>query len=200
MDTIFKWLRDKGPNAGLNLKNLTLKVVMLLALGSAYRVQSLSLIKLNNIKLNNDGMEITITDRIKTSRPGSKQPKAFFPFFNDEVLCIAKTTQAFIGRTQPLRGNEQTLLISFRRPHKKVGAQTISRWLKETMRAAGINKEFTAHSTRHAATSKASERNLDINIIKSAACWSQNSQVFAKFYQRPIQSIEKNFAETVFDN
>lgn len=69
---------NNWPTETLDLRKLTFKVTMLLALGSAFRVQSLSLIKINNIKFLDEGIEIRITDLIKTSRPGTKQPYAVF--------------------------------------------------------------------------------------------------------------------------
>ncbi|CAD6241301.1 GSCOCG00002629001-RA-CDS, partial [Cotesia congregata] len=58
-------------------------------------------------------------------------------------------------------------------------------------------KKFTAHSTRHASTSRAYEKGVTIEEIKKVAGWSQHSQVFAKFYNQPIQLKENNFASTV---
>ncbi|CAD6229277.1 GSCOCG00012103001-RA-CDS, partial [Cotesia congregata] len=45
---------------------------------------------------------------------------------------------------------------------------------------------YTAHSTRHASTSKAAERGVNVDEIKRVAGWSQKSQVFARFYNLPI--------------
>ncbi|KAJ8918214.1 hypothetical protein NQ315_014082, partial [Exocentrus adspersus] len=55
------------PNEELSLKNLTYKMVMLLALATAHRVQTLSLINVDNIESTNSGFQIKIPDRIKTS-------------------------------------------------------------------------------------------------------------------------------------
>ena len=90
------------------------------------------------------------------------------------------------------------MLISFKKSHKQVGTQTISSWLKLVMRQARIDNTFTAHSTRHPATSKASSKGLDINLIKKTAGWSINCIVFAKFYNRAIQTLDNDFVESVF--
>ncbi|XP_031780054.1 uncharacterized protein LOC100677975 [Nasonia vitripennis] len=199
VDDVLDMLETWSPLESLNLQNLTLKLVMLLALGSAFRVQSLALIKLNNIKKLPSGIEIRILDLIKTSKPGAAQPYAFFPFFTERTsLCIARTLLYYMQATKDIRGDTQELFISFKRPYKKICSQSISRWLKTVMREAGISEEFTAHSTRHASTSKAVNQGLDISIIKNAATWSEKSKVFSKFYNRPIKGNERNFAETVF--
>ncbi|OXU30413.1 hypothetical protein TSAR_012517, partial [Trichomalopsis sarcophagae] len=199
VDDVLDMLETWSPLESLDLQNLTLKLVMLLALGSAFRVQSLALIKLNNIKKLSSGIEIRILDLIKTSKPGAAQPYAFFPFFAEKTsLCIARTLIYYLQATKDIRGDTQELLISFKRPYKKICSQSISRWLKTVMRKAGIAEEFTAHSTRHASTSKAVNQGLDISTIKSAATWSEKSKVFSKFHNRPIKGNERNFAETVF--
>ena len=64
------------------------------------------------------------------------------------------------------------------------------------MQEVGLEREYTAHSTRHASTSRALSKGLDLNVIKHAAGWLEDSKVFDKFYNRPVK-ISKNFAETV---
>lgn len=140
---------------------------MLLALGLAFRIQSISLIKINNIKSCKQGVDIRIHDLIKTSRPGSTQPCTWFPFFDEKPqICIARTLVYYLEKTRTIRRNSKNLLISFKEPHNPIGRQTISRW--------------------HASTSKASQAGLDINSIKKAAGWSERSSTFAKFYNRPV--------------
>ena len=194
---VLRELESWGVTESLDLKKLTLKLVMLLALGSAFRVQNLSFIKLENTKMLSKGVEIRIVDLIKTSRLGADQPYVFLPFFQNKILCIARTLLHYIEITKSIRGDISQLLISYRKPHRKVGTQTISRWLRVVMKIAGIDEQYTAHTTRHASTSKALNKGLNLNLIKKAAGWSENSRVFAKFYNRPIRELE-NFSETVF--
>ena len=43
------------------------------------------------------------------------------------------------------------LSISFLKPHKPVGVKTISRWIKESLKTAGVNVEhYQGHSLRSA--------------------------------------------------
>ena len=194
---VLRNLESWGPTESLNLQRLTFKLVMLLALGSAFRVQSLFSIKLENINVSSRGVEIKIVDIDKTSRQGADQPYAFFPFFQYKTLCIAKTLLHYIDCTKIPRGNFNRLLISYRSPHEEVGTQTISRWLRTVMKESGVEQQYTPHSTRHASTSKALSKGLDLNIIKKAAGWSKSSKVFARFYNRPIEDSE-TFPEIVF--
>ena len=196
-DPVLKLLQSYHPLDSLDLMKLTEKLTMLLALGSAYRVQSLSLIKLDGISFSDRGVEIKISDLIKTSRPGTNQPSCFLPYLKENLsLCIPIVLKEYISRTEPFRDNENQLMISFKKPYKAVGSQTISRWLKKVMRDAGVDENYKGHSTRHAATSKAFKSGLNINDIKKAAGWSKNSNTFFKFYNRPIIN-NKSLAEAV---
>ena len=140
---------------------------MLLALGTTCRAQTLALIKLDNVERLRDGVKIRIVDVIKMSRPGSNQPCV--PFFDNANLCIAKTLIKYIEVTESSRGETNHLLISFVKPHEKICAQSVSRWLKLVMKEAGIDEVFTVHSTRHTSTSKAASKDVDISVIKKAA-------------------------------
>ncbi|XP_074099933.1 uncharacterized protein LOC141528010 [Cotesia typhae] len=94
----------------LSLRQLTEKLVILLALGTAHRVQTLSLIAIENISHNKNNVQIKIPDIIKTSRPGASQPLLVLPLFTDKPeLCMANTLLEYIKKTEKLRVNEKRL-------------------------------------------------------------------------------------------
>ena len=200
VNIIFKKLDEWGQSEVIDLQKLSLKLVILLALGSAFRVQALAKIKMSNIIRTEAGIEIRIQDLLKTSRPGEGQFYPFFPLFDQKLnLGIARNILLYIHRTQNIRVKAEQLLISFKAPYKPVGKEMISRWIKTVMQEAGISERFTAHSTRHAATSKALLNGVDLNTIKSAAGWSKGSKIYAKFYNRPIEPENGSFSEAVFN-
>ena len=101
----------------------------------------------------------------------------------------------YLMRTAALRGNVQKLLITYRPPHKAASRDTIRRWTKDTMSAAGIDMTiFTPHSTRSATTSSAATRVPQATILATAG-WSQAS-TFQKYYQKPITN-DSAFADSV---
>jgi hypothetical protein len=53
-----------------------------------HRLQTLSLIRLENINQSPQGFEIWITDHIKTSRVGGEQPTLQVPFFQANSLPL----------------------------------------------------------------------------------------------------------------
>ena len=84
--------------------------------------------------------------------------------------------------------NRNQLLLSFQKPFKPVSKDTISRWIKNVLKGAGIDTtKFGAHSTRAASTSAAAREGTPLEVILESAGWS-NCQTFAKFYQKPINA------------
>ncbi|OXU21011.1 hypothetical protein TSAR_009850 [Trichomalopsis sarcophagae] len=70
---------SKSPkNEDLSLKLLSTKLISLLALITGHRLQTISLIKIDNIVTKNDLIEIKIPDRIKTSGPNKNHPQPLY--------------------------------------------------------------------------------------------------------------------------
>ncbi|KAB0794472.1 hypothetical protein PPYR_11311 [Photinus pyralis] len=173
---------------------------MLLALVTAHRAQTFSLIELPNIDILDNKVEIRITKLIKTSAPGRPQPLLVLPFFREHpMLCAAKTLIIYLRQTEPLRGDIKSLFISFQRPHRAVGSETISRWIKCVSKSGIDVNQFSGHSSRHAATSKAFKKGVPLEIIRNTAGWTKSSEVFAKFYNKQIIESEHTFASAVLN-
>lgn len=62
------------PNELLNTEKVTLRLVTLMALMTAHRVQTFALINTQNIQCFSDRVGIEIPDRIKTAGPNKFQP------------------------------------------------------------------------------------------------------------------------------
>lgn len=184
---VLEHLSEWYPNDTLSFFKLSMKTVTLLALTTAHRLQTLSYIKLNNIEQSAERLIIKIPDHIKTSRPGSKQPLLVLPFFLEKInICPATTLLAYVDKSKLLRQSND-LFIGVKKPHKAVRSQTLSRWVKATLSECGLDTSmFTAHSTRHAATSRAHALGVSIDAIRNTAGWSGNSTTFAKYYNRTV--------------
>lgn len=93
------YLKDLYPLESLSLENIILKLVTLLALISAHRMQTLTKIKLTNINKTEEGIKILIDgliERIKTSGKNTPQPVLFLPFYRDNLnLCLASTLEIY---------------------------------------------------------------------------------------------------------
>lgn len=196
LDFLEKQLSDE-----LDIASLTYKTVTLVALASAQRTQTIASIRTSNLIWSPSDVKIKISDLIKTSRPGSAQPLLVFPYFAARPeLCVPSLIKLYMEKTKDIRQCDK-LFVSPRSPHKAVGAPSIGRWIKNTLSRSGVDTTiFSAHSVRHAASSKAKTRGADINIIFNTAGWSASSRVFAQFYQRPILKDTAPFANFVLNN
>lgn len=201
-DIVFNFLAEKWPNESLDLKTISKKTLTLLALVTANRVQTLSLIKIENIHIKDKEIIIKVPDLIKTSKVNSFQPVLRLPFYDlRPQICPARSLRSYLNKTKNLRGyNNNRLFLSVKKPYSNITSQTISNWLKETLQDSGIDISiFTAHSTRHAATSKANKLGVSIDIIKKTAGWSESSSAFARFYNKQIVN-QNEFAESLLNS
>ncbi|XP_047996617.1 uncharacterized protein LOC125242260 [Leguminivora glycinivorella] len=195
---VLNTLKTWHPCSSLSLETLTKKVVTLIALCTAQRVQTLSLMKISNITCLESGIHINITDLIKTSAPDRPQPVLALPFYKETEICPAASLQYYINYTKDIRNTIDNLFITTKRPYKAATPSTLSRWIKTTLKNSGIDTNiFKSHSVRHASTSSASIKGVSIDIIRNTAGWTGSSQTFAKFYNRPIVRDPNNFANTI---
>lgn len=202
---VFNYLNNYYPNESLSLEIITKKTVMLLALASGHRCQTLSLIRLPNLRIEDRKIIISITDLVKNSNVGKSQPVLILPYYDQRPsVCPARCLITYMDKTRLLRPNtENKLFLTFKKPHHSATSQTIGRWIKQVLEGSGVDTTtFNAHSTRHAATSAALRAGLSMDVIRNTANWSGQSAVFANFYNRPIANNNNNnigFVESIFD-
>lgn len=122
---------------------------------------------------------------------GCLQPILVLPFFAEKPeICPGKALVAYLEKTASLRNNVDSLFISLRKPFRAVGCQTLSRWIKDTLSDSGIDVNiFSAHSTRHAATSAAHNLGISLEQIRKTAGWSGSSNTFYRFYNRTTSNV-----------
>nr|CAH7746392.1 unnamed protein product [Callosobruchus chinensis] len=176
-----------------------MKLVTLLALITGHRLQTLTSIRLQNIVRFPDRLEIRTSDRIKTSSSKSLQPFLVIPYFKDNpALCLASVINYELI-TKDLRPSDiDYLILTVKRPIRQVSSQRLSKWIKQTLAASGIDTTlFSGYSTRHAATSAAFRAGISIEIIRSMAGWTQKSNMFARFYNRPLANDPTLFAKGI---
>lgn len=192
---VLNYLRKWSPANCLSLKQLTLKLVMLMALTSAQRAQALHKLNLEKMKLKEGSVCFGYDVLLKQHRPGNASSELKLRAYPvDRRLCVIRYLQQYICRTRHIRGEAKQLFVSFQKPHKPVTKQTISRWIKTTMSLAGIDTDtYKPHSTRAAATSAANRSEVPVEEILSKAGWS-NEKTFRKYYQKPLHVEGEKFA------
>lgn len=176
------------------------KLTTLLALISGHRMQSFSLIQLENIRISADKIEITIPARIKTSQKNAIQPLLTLPFFHNKKICAAFTLLCYLDSTTEIRNSVKRLFISTNKPVKEVFTQSLSGWVNEVLTSSVDTTVFSAHSTRHDTTSAAKRLGVDLDLIKKTAGWNKESKTFAKFYNRIVRSDKQQFALSILES
>ena len=90
------------------------------------------------------------------------------------------------------------MFISLNPLFEPVSSQTLSRWVRSVFEKCKIDTGiFSGYLTRHALTSSAMRKGLDIAIIKKTAGWTERSKTFAKFYNLPLTQERDKFAKTI---
>ena len=210
VDQVLTYLVSLGDNKHLALKQLTLKLTMLLALACAGRSSDLRAFDTKYMRLEEGKVSFSLGMLTKSRRRG-KPPLQIdiHKFEENPLLCVIETLLVYLDRTKLIRNRtdkalRSQLLLSFVEPHQPVVPCTIAGWLIKTMTAAGIDtEEFRAHSTRGASTSKAAAKGLSCKEILDMAKWKKQS-TFVKHYRKQIlkkqQSSCSNFGDTVLSS
>ncbi|XP_035659716.1 uncharacterized protein LOC118404611 isoform X2 [Branchiostoma floridae] len=186
VSVVLKFLRKWAPAKCLSLKQLTLKVAMLVALVSAGRSQSLALLDTSHMSSSKDGLSFEVYKLTKTSRPDKPSHSLFVAKFEQKEVCPVVYLKAYLARTASFRSDSDSRVFrALVKPHKAVCSATIARWLKSVLsEASSVTKGFTGHSVRSAATSAARQSGVSVKDIMLAANWSSSS-TFEKFYNKP---------------
>ena len=192
---VLKFLASWHPPSALSLKKLTLKTVVLIAITSSDRAQTLHALRIDRVTSTPQGLEFVIFDQLKTSRRGHPAKIVKCVSWDAQELDVAFYVQKYMEKTITLRnrayirglGKPNQLFLS----HKTglpVSKATISRWIKQVMALAGIDvNHYKAHSTRGASASAARRKGASISQILETGDWS-NLGTYQRFYERPVDS------------
>ena len=180
---VLNYIRPLGLSGSLNLRQLTHKLAMLLALANASRASELHALDIRFISRKDGGVLFTLADHTKTSGPG-KSKRIFLPSLRqDELLCPVVTLWEYLERTTVLRRELHQLFLSFVRPFNPVVKGSIARWLRTLIQEAGVTGCYTAHSVGGAAASTAFLKGMSVPDIIKVADWSSDSTFKAFYYQ-----------------
>ena len=191
MNVVLTHLKTFAEAALLPIKDLTIKLNILLFLTTGQREQTIHKVDINFIQAVPNG-------KLKSTSPGKHlAPLDLMEFPEEPSLSVTVHLREYLKRTSSYRGENTQLFLSYIKPFKPVSKDTFSRWIKEILKAAGNNTDkYSPHSTRAASTSKCRSKGLQIDEIMKTAGWS-NAGTFARFYRKPFDSEEQNFGNTL---
>lgn len=189
VNTVLEYFRKLGCPGEVNLKQLTLKLTMLLCLMTGQRCQTIYYMDITYIQKLDNQYRVTIQHKLKQTKAGKHlAPLDLMAFPEDPRICIVQHLEEYLKRTVQLREKHTQLLISYVKPNRPVSKDTVSRWVKEVLHLAGIDtKVYGSHSSRAASTSFCQQKGLDLVTIMKSAGWS-NVGTFARFYDKPLES------------
>ena len=195
LSIVLTHIKSWYPLDSLPLKILTLKTITLMVLTSGHGCKTLQALQINQMKLNLDTHIFQVTKLLKTSMPQSHFGVVIFTAYaSDEKLCVVSCLEEYIKQTDDLRKSCTSLFVSYVKPHNMATVDTISRWLKETLKLSGINVErFKAHRFSSAATSPAKACKVPIKNIMETPHW-KSAETFRKYYEKPIINDNKGFS------
>ena len=188
LNVMLNYIYSLSPVKDLSLKLLTRKLVMLLCILSGQRSQAIHMFDVQNMQLTFNRVEFVVPELLKTSslksHNGVFEYRGFCP---NRRLCVVTVLKEYLERTLDVRGVTKQLLLTHQKPHNAASADSIKRWVKECLTAAGIDVEiFRPHSTRGASTSYASRANVSLDLIMRTAGW-QNECTFSRFYNMKVK-------------
>lgn len=170
----------------LSTLSLARKLATLIAITTLLRCGEIASIKADSIAFSQSEASFTLGKPRKSQHSGALKRISVAAWHPNEVICPVTCLKAYLTKTKEWRtpSNAGHLFIGSTRPHNPVSSSTISRWIKDQLREAGVDTSvYSAHSTRSAAASKAAASGISISSILSKGSWASES-TFAKFYHR----------------
>ena len=198
VNKVLSYIIGMENNKQLSLKEISMKLCMLMALASASRSSEIHKFDIENMNITEEEIVFTLKDLTKSRRVGQNPISVKFTKYEHSKLDIISCTMEYLEKTKIIRADETQLFVSFIKPHKAVKSCTIAKWLKNFLALSGIDVSvFKPHSTRGASTSKANKYGLSIEQIINKGNW-KSCKTFRKFYNRPVVDDENDkFQECV---
>ena len=193
VEKVLSLIESWHPPSTLSLKHLTLKTLALLALSSSDRGQTLHVLNIEDTDIVENSVVFVINKKLKTTQKVLKPKLVKCIATEDPSLNVCNYIIYYLNKTFAFRaaavaaGNPKpTQLFLSWATKKPVTKATISRWLKEVLRLAGVDS-YGAHLFRGAGLSKAFSKGISITDILKAGDWT-NARTFERFYNKPTTS------------
>ena len=111
----------------------------------------------------------------------------------ERSLCPVRALRFYVERTRPIRDGRTRLFLPVRAGKRDISAQTISKWLVSTIKAAYVTAsqedvqlhKVRAHDIRALSASWATFSGVPVDEVMSAASWRSHT-TFTDFYLRSL--------------
>ena len=140
VNVVLTHLKTFAEAALLPIKDLTIKLNILLFLTTGQRGQTIHKLDINFIQAVPNGYRITIKDKLKSTRPEKHlAPLDLMEFPEEPSLSVTVHLREYLKSTSSYRGENTQLFLSYIKPFKPVSKDTLSRWIKEILKVAGTD-------------------------------------------------------------
>ena len=179
------------PIAALSYKQLTLKTLMLVAITSSDRAQTLEAIDIEYSEINDKGIYFPIYSLLKGSKRNRPVRVVQCVRFDDPALDVSNYVVAYLQRSLKYRAiavskglpKPRNLFLSYA-TGKPLRRASIAKYILEVLELSGIDTScFKAHTTRGSIPSVISARGSSPDKILAQGDW-KNIGTFKKFYER----------------
>ena len=198
VNRVLRHLESWEPNGQLSLVDLTLKTILLLALSTAKRIDSISkfVVTEGYLEISQSMAKLQPIGLEKNSRVDHLPPiVTITEFAQTKSICPVETLRAYVKRTEPIRqvSKAKSLFITFKRPNNSASVQSLRRYLVAALEKC--NAFSTPGSTRSASTSTARAMGASMTTVLEAGDWA-GANVFKKHYYKaiPLSFIENVWA------
>ena len=182
---LFDYFQRIGDNSTLSDEQLTYKLLILLLLLGGQRINTIFWFHIDELIINDISATFAPSHVLKHSRDHRRQDIFEYRSYPDKTLCAIDCLQTYIKRRQGRAPEDmKKLFITIKKPYKEASTDTLRRWVKTLFNITGIF-DFSPHSCRSAASSKASVIGVNIDNILKKGCWS-NIRTFHNYYEKEI--------------
>ena len=176
-EMVLDYFRSLPQNKHLSIPLLGKKTVTLIMLATARRQVDIAALSLLHMRQLSDKILLNIPHACKTYKC------AFFmnqmitlEKFDDSKVCAVRALKKYLSKTRKLR-NSQTIFITQNPPYKGATSQTLRRWIRDSLTAAGVDMRiFNPYSTHAVAASKEAFTSGPLKAAMDKGQWrSENS-------------------------
>ena len=198
------WGPPFEPLASCSLRDLSRKVLFLVSLALARRVDELQAVS-SSVSFSGGYIFLSYLPEFRAKSESAvnhlpryfrvRSLRDFVGDLPDELLlCPVRALRIYLDRTSSISPRPRSLFVSPRSPSRPLSKNALSFFLRSVIlqslpspsssfpsSSSTRSSSFQAHSIRGLATSAAFSRNVSLSSILEAAAWSSSS-VFTSFY------------------
>ena len=194
------------PLSSCSLRDLTRKVLFLVALATARRGGELQAVS-SSVSYSREDLFLSYLPefRAKTESASNPLPRSFavrslrdfVGSLPDELLlCPVRAVRVYVSRASSISPRPRSLFVSPRTPTRPISKNALSYFLRSVILQSlpsppSSASSVRAHSIRSVSTSAANSPNVTLPDILAAATWS-SSTVFTSFYLHDVQFTSVN--------